>query len=193
VRFLPFGDKRGDNSSVQMKFLSDIRLLLVGLWLGASVFFVGVAQTAFSVLPQKELAGSMVGRSLSILDYAGIGFAFILIITSILGSARVNKLWLWIERFLLLAIGAACAGEEFVIGIWMSSVRSQIGGPIDEAAADNPLKVQFDQLHQYSEWVMMAAMIAALITFFIIANRAFGAGKVDKKDGIYDFSKEFKI
>ena len=32
-----------------MKFVSDIRLLLTGLWLGASVFFIGVAQAAFSV------------------------------------------------------------------------------------------------------------------------------------------------
>src|SRR5689334_23760168 len=127
-----------------MKFLSDIRLLLIGLWLGASVFFVGVAQTAFAVLPQKELAGSVVGRSLSIVDYGGVAIAAILIVTSVLGSARVNKLWLWVERFLLLVIGAACAVEEFVIGIWMSSIRSQIGGPIDEAAADNPLKLQFD-------------------------------------------------
>ncbi|HEY2846222.1 MAG TPA: DUF4149 domain-containing protein [Pyrinomonadaceae bacterium] len=175
-----------------MKFLSDIRLLLTGLWLGASVFFVGVAQAAFAVLPQKELAGSVVGRSLSIIDYAGIAIAAIMIVTSILGSARVNKFWLWIERFLWLVVGAACAVEEFVLGTWMSSIRSQMSGPIDDVAADNPLKLQFDQLHQYSEWVFMGAMIAALITFFIIANRAFGAGKVDKKGDIYDFSKEFK-
>jgi hypothetical protein len=175
-----------------MKFLSDIRLLLVGLWLGAAVFFVGVAQAAFAVLAQKDQAGAVVGRSLSIVDYAGIGFVVILILTSFVGQGRVNKLWLWIERLLLVIIGAACAVEEFVLGIWMSAIRSQIGGPIENAAADDPLKLRFDQLHQYSEWVMMAAMIAALITFFIIANRAFGSGKADKTSDIYDFSKEFK-
>ena len=175
-----------------MKFLSDIRLLLVGLWLGASVFFVGVAQAAFAVLPQRDLAGSVVGRSLSIVDYAGIVIAAILILTSILGAGRVNKLWLWVERFLLLVVGAACAVEEFVLGVWMSSIRAQITGPIENAAADDPLRMRFDQLHQYSEWVLMAAMIAALITFFIIANRAFGTAASDKKSDIYDFSKEFK-
>src|SRR3954466_640413 len=143
-----------------MKFLSDIRLLLIGLWLGASVFFIGVAQAAFAVLTQRELAGAVVGRSLSIIDYAGIVIAAILIATSILGSARVNKFWLWIERVLLLVVGAACVVEEFVIGIWMSAIRSQIGGAIDSIAADDPLKLRFDQLHQYSEWVLMAAMTA---------------------------------
>ena len=176
-----------------MKFLSDIRLLLIGIWLGASLFFIGVAQAAFAVLPQKDLAGSVVGRSLSILDYSGIAIAAVLIVTSLLGSARVNTLGLWVERVLMVVLGAACAVEEFVIGIWMSSIRSQIGGPIDNVGADDPLKIRFDQLHQYSEWVMMGAMAAALIAFFIIANRAFGAGKTDKTGDIYDFSKEFKI
>lgn len=175
-----------------MKFLSDIRLLLIGLWLGAAVFFVGIAQVAFTVLPQRELAGSVVGRSLSIIDYAGILIATVLIVTSVLGSTRVNKFWLWIERFLLLVIGAACAADEFVIGFWMSSIRSQIGGPIDNVAGDDPLKIRFDQLHQYSEWVFMAAMIAALVTFFIISNRVYSAIKAETKSDLYDFSKEFK-
>ncbi|MFL6373434.1 MAG: DUF4149 domain-containing protein [Pyrinomonadaceae bacterium] len=175
-----------------MKFLSDIRLLLIALWLGGAVFFIAVAQAAFSVLADKELAGSVVGRSLSIVDYSGMVVAAILIVTSILGSARVNRLWLWVERFLLLVMGAACAAEEFVIGFWMSSIRSQIGGAIDNAAADDPLRIRFDQLHQYSEWILLAGMIAALITFFIISNRVYAAIKAETKSDIYDFSKEFK-
>lgn len=176
-----------------MKFLSDVRLLLVGLWLGASVFFIGVAQAAFSVLPQRDLAGAVVGRTLSIVDYAGIAIATLLILTSFVASARANKFWLWIERVLVVVVGAACAVQEFVIGFWMSSIRSQISGPIESAAADDPLKVRFDQLHQYSEWMLMGAMVAALITFFIIANRVYSAIKAEAKSDIYDFSKEFKI
>ena len=176
-----------------MKFLSDIRLLLVALWLGAAVFFIGVAQAAFAIVQERDVAGAVVGRTLSIVDYAGLGIAVILILTSFFASARVNKFWLWIERLLLLVVGATCAAQEFVIGFWMSSIRSQIGGPIEQAAADDPLKIRFDQLHQYSEWVLMAAMIAALITFFIIANRAFATAKSELKNDIYDFSKEFKV
>jgi len=179
--------------SDQMKFVSDIRLLLTGLWLGASVFFIGVAQAAFSVLPERELAGSVVGRSLSIVDYAGLGIAVLLIATSFVGSARVSKLWLWIERLLLVVLAAACAVQEFVIGFWMSSIRAQAGGPIDSIATDNPLKIRFDELHQNSVWVLMAAMGAALITFFIISNRTFAAAKAEIKSDIYDFSKEFKV
>ena len=48
-----------------MKFLNDIRLLLLGLWLGGSVFFIAVAQVAFSILPERELAGAIVGIAMA--------------------------------------------------------------------------------------------------------------------------------
>ncbi|CAN5425573.1 hypothetical protein BH10ACI3_BH10ACI3_19840 [soil metagenome] len=176
-----------------MKFVSDIRLLVLGIWLGAAVFFIGVAQNAFAVLPQRELAGAVVNRNLSLLNYGGLAIVVILIISSLIAAANVNKFWLWIERFLLLLIGAACAVGQFVIGFWLASVRAQIGRPIDEVAADDPLRVQFNMLHEYSVWVLMTAMVAALVVFFIIANRKFGAVVSAKSDDVYDFSKEFKV
>ena len=174
-----------------MKFFSDIRLLLLAIWLGAAVFFIGVAQSVFAVVEQHELAGAIVGRNLTVLNLGGMGIALLLILTSMLGTARIGAFWLWIERFLLLVLGAACAVQQFVIGLWMSSIRSQMGKPIDEVAADDPLKLQFDQLHQYSVWILMAAMGAALIAFFIVSNRTFH--KTKTADDVYDFSKEFKV
>jgi hypothetical protein len=174
-----------------MKFLSNIRLLLLAIWLGASVFFIGVAQAAFSVLPERELAGVVVGRSLSILNYGGMVIAAVLIISSLIGAGGLNQIWLWIERFLLLVLGVSAAAGQFVIGIWLASVRAQIGRPIDEVPADDPLKVQFDMLHEYSVWIMFVGMAAALIAFFLIANRKFGKPVVAKSD-VFDFSKEFK-
>lgn len=175
-----------------MKFFSDIRLLLLAVWLGAAVFFIGVAQSAFAVLPQRELAGSVVNRTLSILNYGGMVIAVILILTSLVASAKVNKFWLWVERFLLLIIAAAGAVGQFVIGFWLASIRAQLGRPIDDVPVDDPLRMQFNTLHEYSVWVLMVAMAAALIAFFIIANRKFGISKSEKAD-VYDFSKEFKV
>ena len=168
-----------------------MRLLLLGVWLGAAVFFIVAAQSAFAVLTQRDLAGAVVNRNLSILNYAGIVIAVILIITSIIAASKVNQLWLWVERFLLLIVAAACAVGQFVIGFWMASVRVQIGKPIEEAAADDPLRIQFDTLHQWSEWVLLAGMLAALLAFFIIANRKFRPLK-DAGADIYDFQKDFK-
>ena len=182
-----------------MKFISDIRLLLLGLWLGASVFFIGVAQVAFSVLPQRELAGAVVNRTLSILNLSGLAIAVLLLLLSFIAARNANKLWLWLDRSLLIIVAAACAVGQFVIGFWLASVRAQMGGrPIDELAADDPLRVQFNQLHEYSVWVLFVAMIAGLFAFFVIANRL---GRAPTSASVssgptttdpFDFSKPFK-
>jgi hypothetical protein len=174
-----------------MKFFSDIRLLLLAVWLGAAVFFVGVAQVVFRVLQQPEQAGVIVGQNLTILNYAGLGIAALLLLTSIVGAAKVSRFWLWIERFLLLILGAACAFGQFVIGYWMDSIRSQMGRPLSEVSAEDPLRLQFNTVHQYSEWTLLTAMITALIVFFIISNRKFAVAKTGTD--VYDFSKEFKV
>lgn len=176
-----------------MKFVSDIRLLLLGLWLGAAVFFIAVAQSAFAVLPQRELAGAMVNRTLAILNYSGIGIGIVLLLTSMFVRVGTNKLLLWGERLLLLVLTAACTVAQFVIAWWLLMLRTQMGRPIDEVPLEDPLRIQFNQLHQYSTWLLMAAMIAGLIVFFIIANRKFGTVSKPASNQPYNFEKEFKI
>ena len=176
-----------------MKFLSDLRLLLLSIWLGSAVFFIAVAQSSFAVLPQRELAGAIVSRTLSILNFGGLAIALVLIATSFLRSANYKRVSVWTERFLLLILAAACAAGQFVIGLWMSMIRGQLGRPIDEVAADDPLRIQFDNLHNWSEWVLLVGMLAALIAFFVISRRKFGVVSKTASTDPYDFSKEFKI
>lgn len=152
-----------------MKILSNFRLLLIGLWLGSACFFIAVAQSAFAVLPTRELAGAVVSRTLLILNVGGLILGAILLLTSFVKQVNVNQFRLWTERFLLLVVTATCAVGQFVIGLWLSYIRAQIGRPIDEVAADDPLKIQFNTLHEYSIWILTAGMIAALLAFFLIA------------------------
>lgn len=177
-----------------MKFLSDVRLLLLAIWLGAAVFFIGVAQSAFAVVPDREMAGAVVNRTLSILNFAGMGIAIILLISSLIRSRDFRQVWVWLERFLLTLVLLSCAGGQFVIGLWLSATRAQMGRPIDQVPLDDPLRVQFNNLHEWSIWVLMTGMAAALIAFFIIANRRRStvSAKIDPT-APYDFSKEFKI
>ena len=155
-----------------MNFLVNVRLLLVALWLGAALFFIAVAQSAFAVLPTREIAGSVVSRTLMILNLSGLILGSILLITSFVKQREINRFRVWGERFLLLILTAACAVGQFVIGLWLSFIRAQIGRPIDEVAMDDPLKIQFNNLHQYSVWVLMAGMIAALLAFFLMAHKS---------------------
>jgi len=151
-----------------------------------------MAQNAFAILPSHELAGTLVSRTLAILNYSGLGAAFVLVLTSLIVPAGTNKAALWTERILLVIFGLGCAVGQFVISWWLLLIRTEMGRPIDEVAADDPLKIQFNQLHQYSEWVMITAMTAALLAFVIMSVRKPPA---PKKAGLgdFDFQKQFKI
>ena len=175
-----------------MKFLTDLRVMLIAIWLGAAVFFIAVAQSAFSVLPQRELAGLIVNRTLAILNFAGLGIFVVALLTSFARGSSFNRFLLWAERVLLLIGAAACAVGQFVFGFWIAMKRAEIGRPIDELAADDPLRVQFNMLHEYSVWTLMVAMAAAFAAFWIVANRK-TARKKDPVSAPYDFEKEFKL
>jgi hypothetical protein len=166
-----------------MKFLSDFRALLISLWLGAACFFsFAVAPSAFAVLENRELAGSVVSRTLMLVNLSGLAIGLILLASSFIKRLEVKPFWLWTERFLLLILTLACAAGQFVIALWISFVHVQIGKPVDELAADDPLRIQFNNLHQYSVWVLMTGMIAALILFFLIARKPDKNLVVEKKD-----------
>ena len=156
-----------------MKLLSDFRILLLGLWLGAACFLsFAVAPSAFAVLPSRESAGAIVNRTLAIVNYSGIIIGLILLASSFLPKPNYNRVRLWIERLLLLVTTAACAFGQFVIGWKLQNLRAQIGRPMEEIALDDPLRIAFNDLHGQSVTVLSVAMIAALIAFFLIARRA---------------------
>ncbi len=156
-----------------MKLLLNFRILLVALWLGAACFFsFAVAPSAFAVLPSRELAGSVVSITLSIINYVGLAIGLILLASSFVKRPFTRKLWLLAERFSLLIFIIACAVGQFVIGLWLAYIRSLINRPIDELAAEDPLRIQFNNLHEYSVWVLLAAMTAALVSFFIMAQNS---------------------
>lgn len=156
-----------------MRVLSDFRLLLLGLWLGAACFLsFAVAPSAFAVLPSRESAGAIVNRTLAIVNYSGIVIGLILLASSFIPKPNFNRVWLWIERLLLLVTTGACAFGQFFIGWKLQNIRAQIGQPMEEVALDDPLRIAFNDLHGQSVTVLSAAMIAAIIAFFLIARRA---------------------
>ena len=116
----------------------------------------------------------------------GLIIGLILLASSFINAANTNRFALWTERILLLLLTLACAVGQFVIALWLRIVKTEMGKPIDEFAADDPLRLKFNNLHEYSVWVLIAAMIAALLAFFLIA------GQSDKKIVVED-KNEFKF
>ena len=184
-----------------MKILSNIRLLLIGLWLGAAIFFsFATAPSVFAVLNglqipnYKSVAGEIVSRNLMIINLSGLVIGALLLATSFVGGALANRFALWTERILLILLTIACAVGQFVIALWLRFVKAEIGRPIDEVAAGDPLRIKFENLHESSVWVMFVAMVAALIVFFIISGKTAAAAPAPKTAAQdFDFDKDFKI
>jgi hypothetical protein len=155
-----------------MNVLLNLRVLLLGLWLGAACFFsFGVAPSAFAVLPTRELAGAIVNRTLAIVNYSGFVIGLILLASAYISRQNASHGKFWFEQALLFLLTVACAFGQFVIAARLSSLRGQFDRPIDEIAVDDPLRIAFNDLHAYSVTILMTAMIAALITFFLLLGR----------------------
>ncbi len=171
-----------------MKIIAKIELLVLGLWLGAAVFFsLGVAPSAFSVLPSRELAGGVVNRTLTIVNFSVLIIGVLLILSSFIPRNDAKAIWVWLQRVLLLILVGTCGAGQLIIGFYLEHLRNLIGKPIDELAADNPLRMEFNVWHQYSVWVLITGMIAAFLAFFVISRRPVDSVKASDIGAIPDF------
>jgi len=157
--------------------IRQLRLLLLGLWLGAAVFFgAAVAPALFNVLRgaglanANELAGSIVTRLLGIINQGGLEIALFLLVTAFFVNRNQSRLARWAE-VISLAIMAIMTGVSYwVISARMLELRRAMGAPIDQVSPIDPRRMAFDSLHRYSVMVMSVAMIAGLIAF-VLASR----------------------
>jgi hypothetical protein len=68
---------------------------------------------------------------------------------------------------------ASAALSRFWISPSMVSMRAAMGGHIDDVASTDPLRIQFNDLHQYSVGLMSAAMISGLVVLFLAVRSWF--------------------
>ncbi|HEX8173870.1 MAG TPA: DUF4149 domain-containing protein [Pyrinomonadaceae bacterium] len=159
--------------------LQDVRLLLTGLWLGASLFFsFVVAPSAFRVLRDStalyanHLAGTIVTRNLSVINMTGLVVSLLLLASAFLFKQSAGRRAFTAEIISLVVVATATSLGQWLIAARMLALRAQMGRPIDETAANDPLRVAYDSLHVYSVGALMAAMLAAFVAFLLIARRA---------------------
>lgn len=143
--------------------------LLLALWLGGMVFFsFAVAPSAFSALPSRHLAGMIVNSTLGKIEIIGLAIgSMLLLVQAAAWRARSNEGRSRIIRLSLIAVMIACAAlSRFWISTALREIRGRIGN-IDELPLTDPLRVQFNDLHQYSVALMGAAMAAGIVVLFL--------------------------
>ena len=159
--------------------MQHLRLLLLGLWLGAALFFSAtVAPAVFSVLRSfqlanaGEIAGGIVTRTLTTVNTCGFVIGVLLLLTAVLFKRPAAKRGWYAELALLAVLMLATGASQWIISPKMVALRASFGVPIDQVARDNPGRVAFDALHGYSVALLAVGMLASLIAFFLIARRA---------------------
>ncbi len=160
------------------RFLRTISLLLLGVWLGAAIFFgAAVAPNLFSVLRGADLtnanalAGAIVTRLLAIINRGGFEISVLLLVISFFATRGAKPLARLAEMISLAIMAIMTALGHWVIAARMLALRAAMQLPIDQIAPTDPRRVAFDNLHRYSVMVMGIAMVAALAAFFLIGIR----------------------
>jgi uncharacterized protein DUF4149 len=162
-----------------MSTLNNIRLLILASWLGAAIFFsAAVAPSAFRVLRAfnvpnaSEIAGTIVTRTLSVVNTSGFIFSLLLLLTAFVLKKAYTRRAFIVQTILLLIVAITTGVGEWVIAAKMRSLRAALHTTIDQLPSGDPSRVAFDALHGYSVTALSIAIIAALIAFFVIAKRA---------------------
>lgn len=153
------------------------RLILLACWFGAALFFGAVvAPAAFGVLRSfglsnaNEIAGSIVTRSLAVVNIAGFVIALLLLATMFLRRNYSSLVSFVVECVCLGVIALATAVGHWFIAARMRALRAAMVLPIDQIAADDPRRIAFNSLHGYSVNALSVAMIAALVAMVLMAR-----------------------
>ena len=155
-------------------FLRTVSLLLLGLWLGAAIFFsAAVAPNVFAVLRGAELpnattlAGSIVTRLLAIINKGGFEIGLFVLVVSFF-MTRGQKSIRRIAEMLSLAIMAIMTAiGHWVVAARMATLRAAMQLPIDQIVPTDARRLEFDSLHRYSVVMLSVAIIAALIALIL--------------------------
>jgi len=154
-----------------MSFVRFLMLLSLIVWVGGLIFFPVVAQTAFSVLPTRHLAGLVVGRSLGILHWMGIISGVVFLSSSLLYS-RVSAGTpdgFAMRNVLICLMLALTLISQFGIIPRMDTLRASIG-EIDSVSVDNPARLQFDELHGWSTRLEGGVLLLGLVLAYLTAR-----------------------
>ena len=153
------------------------RPILLACWFGAALFFGAVvAPAAFSVLRSfglanaNEIAGSIVTRSLSVVNVAGFLIALLLLLSLLLWRNSAGRISFIVECVCLVVIAIATGVGHWVIAARMRALRAAMVLPIDQIAADDSRRIEFGGLHGYSVNALGLAMIAALVALVLMAR-----------------------
>jgi hypothetical protein len=151
-----------------MSFVRFAMLLSLVIWVGGIIFFAFVvAPSLFTILPTRQLAGSVVTRCLGALHWIGIGCAIIFLACSVIES---HGRLLSLRNGLMVSMLALTLISQIAVGGRMQALRAYMGN-IDSVATSDARRVQFNSLHQWSTRLEVIVLILGLVATYDLARR----------------------
>src|SRR5438876_5739912 len=118
--------------------MCSLRLFLRALWLGAALFFSAtVAPAVFSVLRSfqlanaSEIAGTIVTRTLAVVNLSGFAISLFLLVTAFLFKRPASEAAFSVETILLALVAILTAASQWWISPKMLALRAAMPAPID--------------------------------------------------------------
>ena len=148
-----------------------IEVFALGTWVGSIIYlsFV-VAPGAFGVLQSHDQAGLMVGYSLARLHYMGMVAAVLYLVAGLALAqsvkAFVQPAMLGVFLMLLLTVVS-----QTRVTPRLAELRTEMVS-VDATPKDNPLRVEFDRLHQTSVRIEIVVLLLGIVSLFLIARNA---------------------
>ena len=150
-------------------FLRFLQIFSLGCWVGSILFFIVFTQGIFSVLPTKDLTGTVVGYSLARLHILGIIAGCVYLLATAALEKSVEALVTPTAILVFVMIICTMLSQYGVIAR-MDALRQQMGS-VEAAPAESPLLVAFNRLHQYSVWLESAVLLSGLAALFLTARQ----------------------
>jgi uncharacterized membrane protein len=151
-----------------------IYILALVVWLGGMVILGAlVAPTTFEVLQESEpiagraLAGEVFGLTIARFHYVAYAAGTLLLVTlaamALVGPRPAG----FAARIILVAamLGVTLYSGTFVLGR-ITRIQAEAGGLPSRLPEGDARRLQFDQLHQLSERLMLLTMAGALVLLF---------------------------
>jgi Domain of unknown function (DUF4149) len=148
-----------------------LRLLALGSWLGAILYFVAVVtRGAFAVLPNRDQAGLMVGFGLSGLHVMGLVAAAVFLLASLaLGTSLRAAIEPAAVGVILMA--ALTAASQYQVLPRMDALRRQMGF-VDRTLPTDPRRAEFDRWHRASADLEGAVLLIGVVALYFASREA---------------------
>ena len=146
-------------------FLRFLRLLALGAWLGAIVYFASVVTLdAFATLSTEDIAGRLIGFTLSGLHEMGLICAAVFVIASVILMKSLRAFSRPAVLLVILMALLTLAAQAYVMPK-MAQLRDEMGS-VQATPVNNPRRASFERLHSASVDLEGAVLLAGLIGLF---------------------------